>query len=185
MFSSYNSVQGGEVFIENSATSKVIGEGIVQFCFHDGCIITRQGIHHVLDLKYNLISLGALHREGFNFNSEGDLMKVFKGIQVKFQAERVRNVYMLRNSKVTIGGMNYHRHQEWRLWIFGDYDDFEFGCSILPRRQIRTRQHDAQQGSSDHYPYVGVNSHKFCVDQEDHWVIKFKSGLNLFDLIKL
>ena len=43
----------------------------------------------------------------------------------------------------------------------------------------------AQQGSPNHYSYDGVNSNKFCVDQGDRWVIKFKLGLNLFDLIKL
>ena len=47
MFSSYTSVQGGEVFMRNSATSKVTGEGTIQFCSHDGCITTLQGIRHV------------------------------------------------------------------------------------------------------------------------------------------
>jgi len=37
MFSSYISVQEGEVFMENSATSKVIGEGTIQFRSHNGC----------------------------------------------------------------------------------------------------------------------------------------------------
>ena len=32
-------------------------------------------------------------------------MKVFKETHVMFQAERVGNVYMLRNSKVTVGGL--------------------------------------------------------------------------------
>ena len=32
-------------------------------------------------------------------------MEVFKEANVKFQAERVGNVYMLRNSKITIGGL--------------------------------------------------------------------------------
>ena len=41
----------------------------------------------------------------FNFSSEGDLMDVFKEAHVKFQAERVRNVHMLRNSEVTVGGL--------------------------------------------------------------------------------
>ena len=54
---------------------------------------------------YNLISLGALHREGFSFSSEGDLIKVSKEAHVKFQADRVGNVYMLRNLKVTVGGL--------------------------------------------------------------------------------
>jgi len=42
-----------------------------------------------------------------------------------------------------------------------------------------------QQGSPDRYSYGGANSHKSCMDQEDHWEIKFRLGLNLFDLIKL
>ena len=40
-------------------------------------------------------------------------------------------------------------------------------------------------GSPNRYSYGGANSHKSCVDQEDHWVIKFKLGLNLFDLIMM
>ena len=42
-----------------------------------------------------------------------------------------------------------------------------------------------QQGSPDRYSYGGANSCRSCVDQEDHWVIRFRLGLNLFDLIKM
>ena len=42
-----------------------------------------------------------------------------------------------------------------------------------------------QQESPDRYSYGRANSHKSCMDQEDRWVIKFRWGLNLFDLIKL
>jgi len=70
----------------NSTASKVIGKGTIQFYSHNGCITTRQGLHHVPESRYNLISLGALHGEGFNFGSEGDLMKVFNDAHVKFQA---------------------------------------------------------------------------------------------------
>ena len=41
----------------------------------------------------------------FSFSFEGDLMEVSKEAHVKFQAERVDNVYMLRNSNVTTGGL--------------------------------------------------------------------------------
>ena len=41
--------------------------------------------------------------KGFSFNSEADLMKVSKETYVKFQAERIGNVYMLQNSKVIVG----------------------------------------------------------------------------------
>ena len=81
--------------MKNSATSKLIGEGTIQICSYDGCITTFQGIRHVTESRYNLISLGALHGEGFILSSEGDLVKVFKEVHVKFQADRVDNVYML------------------------------------------------------------------------------------------
>jgi len=81
----------------------VIGEETIQFWSHDGCITTLQGVHHVPESRFNLISLGALHREGFYFSSKGNLMKIFKETHVIFQAERVNNVYMLRNLEVTVG----------------------------------------------------------------------------------
>jgi len=49
IFSSYTSVQGGEVFMENFATSKVINEGTIQFHSYGGGITTLQGIRHVLE----------------------------------------------------------------------------------------------------------------------------------------
>ena len=83
----------------------MIGEETIQFHSHDGCITTLQGIGHILESRYNLISLGALHGEGFNFSSEDYLMEVFKNAHVKFQVEHVGNVYMLQNSEVTVGGL--------------------------------------------------------------------------------
>ena len=75
-----------------SATSKVIGEETIQFHACDVCITTLQGVRHVPDSRYNLISPEALHREGFNFSSEGDLMEVSKETHLKFKAERVDNM---------------------------------------------------------------------------------------------
>ena len=61
----------------NSAMSKVICKGTIQFYSDDGCITTLQDILHVPESRYSLISLGTLHGEGVSFNSEGDLMEVF------------------------------------------------------------------------------------------------------------
>ena len=95
MFSSYTSDQGGEVFMGNFTTSKVIDEETVKFHSHDGCITTLQGVCHVPDSRYNLIYLGALNREGFSFSSKDDLMEVSKETHMKFKAELVDNVCML------------------------------------------------------------------------------------------
>jgi len=51
--------------------------------------------------------------------------------------------------------------------------------------RLRLDNIDAKQESPDRYSYDRANSHKSCVDQRDRWVIKFRSGLNLFYLIKL
>ena len=70
--------------MENSSTSKVIGERTILFRSHDGCITTLQGVRHVPELKYNLISLGVLQGKGFSFSSKSDLMEVSKEAHVKF-----------------------------------------------------------------------------------------------------
>ena len=65
-----------------------VGEGTIQFRPHDGCITTLQVIRYIPESRYNLIPLGALHREGFCFSLKGDLMKVFKETHVIFQTCR-------------------------------------------------------------------------------------------------
>ena len=47
---------------------------------------------------------------------------------------------------------------------------------FYPERRLGLGGTSAQQESPDHYSYGGANSHKFCLDQGDHWVIKFRSG---------
>ena len=74
-------MQEEEIFKENSATSKVIGERTIQFRSHDGCITTLQGIFLI---QGTISSLGALQGKEFSFSSKGDLMKVSKETHVKF-----------------------------------------------------------------------------------------------------
>jgi len=147
----------------NSATSMVIGEETIQFRSHNGCITTLQDVRHVLKSRYNLISLGALHKEGFCFSSKGDLMKVFKKTHVIFQAERVGNVYMLRNLKVTVGELQLSSAskvvivEQSETTIDSSSDD-----QLYPKGRLGL---GAQQGSPDLYSYGRANSHKSYVDQ--------------------
>ena len=66
---------------------------------------TLQGVRHVLESRDILISLRALQGEGLYFSWKGDLMEVSKEAHMKFQAERVGNMCMLQNLKVTVGGL--------------------------------------------------------------------------------
>ena len=60
--------------------------------------------------------------------------------------------------------------------------DSSSDVQLYPERRLGL---GAQQGSPDCYSYGGTNSNRPYVDQGDHWVIKFRLGLNLFDLIKI
>ena len=109
-------------------------------------------------------------------------MKVSKEAHVKFQAERVGNAYMLQNSEVKLvvqlsSALKAKVVEQSETAIVSNSD-----VQLYPEERLRL---DAQQGSPNHYSYGGANSYKFLMDQRDCWVIKFRSGLNLFDLIKL
>jgi len=113
-------------------------------------------------------------------------MKLFKYAYVKFQAELVADVCMLRNSKVTVGGL--HLSSASRSEVVEQLETMIVSSSDIqfyPECRLRLGNTSAKQESPDGYSYGGANSHKFCMDQGERRVIKFRSGLNLFDLIKL
>jgi len=92
-------------------------------------------------------------------------------------------VNMLQNSKVTVGGLQLSSASEAVVVEQSETTmDSSSDVQLYPEGRLGL---GVQQGSPDRYSSGGANSHKFCVDQEDRWVIKFKLGLNLFDLIKL
>ena len=100
-----------------------------------------------------------------------------------FQVERVDNVYMLRNSEVTVGGLQLSSALKAVIVEQSDTTmDSSSDVQLYPKGRLGL---GAQQGSPDRYSYGGVNSHRSSVDQGDHWIIKFRLGLNLFDLIKM
>jgi len=89
-------------------------------------------------------------------------MKVFKEIHVKFQAERVSNMYMLRNLEVTVGGLQLSlaskavvvKQSKTTMVLSLD-------VQLCPAERLRL---STQQISSDRYSYIGANSHKSCVN---------------------
>ena len=90
---------------------------------------------------------------------------------------------MLQNLDVTVGGLQLSSAS--KAMIVEQLEttmDSSLDVQLYPERRLGQ---GAQQGSPDRYSYGGAHSHRSCVDQGDHWVIKFKLGMNLFDLIKM
>ena len=100
----------------NSTTSKVIGEGIIQFRSHDGCIATLQDVPHVPESRYNLISLETLQIEVFSFSSEGDPIKVSKDAHVKFRPNVSAMCICCEIRKLQFVDCSYPRLLKRRLW---------------------------------------------------------------------
>ena len=65
-------------------------------------------------------------------------MVVSKEAHLMFQAKRFGNMYMLRNSEVTVGAVILG-FKSGGCRTIGDYDEFELGCSIIPQREIGPR----------------------------------------------
>ena len=90
---------------------------------------------------------------------------------------------MLWNLEVTVGGLQFFSALKAVTVEQSETTmDSSSDVQLYPEGRLGL---GVQQGSPDRYSYSGANSHKSCVDQEDHWVIKFRLGLNLFDLIKI
>ena len=100
-----------------------------------------------------------------------------------FQAERVGNVYMLRNSEVTVGALQLSSASK-AVVVEQSESTMDLSSDVQLYLEGKLGR-GAQQDSPDYDSYGGANSHKSCVDQGDHWIIKFRLCLNLFDLIKM
>lgn len=57
--STYKSIEGGLILMDNGIPCKILGIGTVKIKMHDGVLRTLTSVRHVPDLKMNLISLGS------------------------------------------------------------------------------------------------------------------------------
>nr|GEW03190.1 retrovirus-related Pol polyprotein from transposon TNT 1-94 [Tanacetum cinerariifolium] len=69
-FNTYESFNGGNVYMGNHSNFPVIGKGNIQVKMHDGVVRTITGVWHVPDLKRNLISLSTLEANGCKYSGE-------------------------------------------------------------------------------------------------------------------
>jgi hypothetical protein len=59
-FSEYEKYDGGDVFLGDDSTAKILGRGRVKFLLNDGRIRTLPGVLHIPKLAMNLISVSKL-----------------------------------------------------------------------------------------------------------------------------
>ena len=97
-------VNSGSVLMGNAASCRVIGMGNIRVKMFDSVIRTLCDVRHVPDLRKNLISLGTLDTNGFNYKSANGVMKVSKGVLTMMKRQKLAgNIYKLMGITI-IGG---------------------------------------------------------------------------------
>ncbi|KAL8170919.1 LOW QUALITY PROTEIN: hypothetical protein V2J09_022723 [Rumex salicifolius] len=79
-FETYKVENLGSDRLRDNKTCGIIGIGQIKVRMHDGIIRMLTEVHHIPALKKNLISLGTLHVNGFDYKSDSDSVKVSKGL---------------------------------------------------------------------------------------------------------
>ena len=103
-FDTYRLVNYGSVMMGNDASCRVVGMGNIRVKMFDGVIRTLCDVRHVLDLRNNMISLGTLDGNGFNYQSTTIVMKVSKGVLIVMKGQKlVGNIYKLMGTKIVSG----------------------------------------------------------------------------------
>jgi hypothetical protein len=100
-FTTYESINGGSVFMGNNIACKIVGIVAVRIRMHDGTIKTLKNVRHVPDLKRNLISLGTLDSLGCKYSGRGGVIRVNEGSLVVMEGNKIDGLYFLQGSTVT------------------------------------------------------------------------------------
>nr|GEY34110.1 retrovirus-related Pol polyprotein from transposon TNT 1-94 [Tanacetum cinerariifolium] len=99
-FTTYESFNGGNVYMRNHSICPVIGKGNIQVKIHDDVVRTITRVRHVLDFKRNMISLSTLEANGCKYSGEGGVTKIFKGDLVLMKAIQSGDLYVLQGTIV-------------------------------------------------------------------------------------
>ena len=103
-FITYRLVNSSSIMMGNDALCRVVRIGNLRVKMFDGVIKTLCDVRHVPDLRKNLISLGNLDGNGFNYKSTNGVMKVSKGVLTVMKGKRLaRNIYKLMCTTI-VGG---------------------------------------------------------------------------------
>ena len=94
-FSEYEKYDGGDVFLGDDSTTKIMGRGRVKLLLKDGRIRTLPGVMHILKLARSLISLSKLDDVGVKTIFEKNTYKMVRGEMVLMRGVQCGTQYKL------------------------------------------------------------------------------------------
>ena len=118
----YRLVNSNFALIGDDASCRVVGIGNIKVKMFDGVIRTLCDVRHVPDLMKNLISLGTLDSNSFNYKSTNGVMKVSKGFLTMMKGQKlVGNIYKLMGSTIVGGAALVKPELDsttlWHMWL--------------------------------------------------------------------
>jgi hypothetical protein len=106
-FSEYEKYDGGDVFLGDDSTTKIMGHGRVKLLLKDGRIRTLPGVLHIPKLAKSLISISKLDDAGVNTIFGKNTCKMVRGVMVLMRGFRCGTLYKLLGRTYTNGCNNY------------------------------------------------------------------------------
>ena len=80
----------------SNASCKLVSIGSIQIKMHDGIVRTLTNVCHVLELKKNLVFVGAMDSKGFSCWVEGGVMQIRgKGKSMVMHETKQENFYII------------------------------------------------------------------------------------------
>ena len=100
-FSTYEPGHKDAVLMGNNASCRVAGIGTVCTKMFDGVVRTLGDIRYIPDLNRNLLSLNTLDSKGYEYTSEGGVLKISKGALVVLKShQKIVMLYVLQGSTI-------------------------------------------------------------------------------------
>ena len=160
MFSSYTSVQGGEFSWKILLRVRWLAKKQFSFVLMmDASLLLRRS--WCSESRYNIISIGALHGERFNFSSDYESFQRYQS-EVSGRARKYLHVVKFRGYIwwiAIISALRLEFVEQSKTMMVSSLD-----IQFYPEDRLGLGGADTQQESSDHYSYVKANSHKSCMN---------------------
>jgi hypothetical protein len=102
-FSKYEKYDGGDVFLGDDSTTKILGRGRVKLLLKYGRIITLPRVLHIPKLSRSLISVSKLDDAGVDTLFGKNTCKMVRGAMVLIRGVRCGTLYKLLGSTYTNG----------------------------------------------------------------------------------
>jgi len=91
----FEKAKSGKVRMANNSYSEVKGIGSVRFVKKDGTSIVLQGVRYIPEISRNLISMGTLEAEGYEFKGNHGILRVMQDSNEFIRGRRRASLYIL------------------------------------------------------------------------------------------